>query len=230
METKTKYLQLPFLFDTQKLQKDLEIIFDGTWSPMLYKHNYEGGWKSIALYAPDGNSENIAAHGITDIHLKPTAPLLNCHYFQEVINSFQAPLLSVRLLRLSVGSIIKPHKDHRMGYENDNFRIHIPIITNDQVTFILDDEKLQLLPGQCWYINANFTHAVSNFGIEDRVHLVIDLERNPWSDSVFFSLAPKETLVDHEEPMSTEAMENLKAQFEKSGVEIPDYVKNLQKK
>ncbi len=197
---------------------------------MLYKHNYEGGWKSVALYAPDGNPENIFAHNDARNELKPTPALNDCHYFQEVIHSFKAPLLSARLLRLSIGSIIKPHKDHRMGYEDNNFRIHIPITTNNKVSFILDDEKLTLLPGKCWYINANFTHSVSNFGKEDRVHLVIDLERNSWSDELFFSLAPKETLIDCNDQMSSEMIENLMTQFKKSGVEIPEYISQVIKK
>lgn len=218
-------MQLPYLFDEQKLKKDLEIIFHGKWSPMLYKHNYEGGWKSVALYAPDGNPENIFAHNDSRIELKPTPSLKNCHYLQEVISSFKAPILSARLLRLSVGSIIKPHKDFKMGYEDNNYRLHIPITTNDQVSFILDDEKLSLLPGQCWYINANFTHSVSNFGNEDRVHLVIDLERNQWSDELFFSLASKESFVVDTNQMSPEMIQNLIAQFEKSGMEIPEHLK-----
>lgn len=229
METTTKYLQLPFHFDQQKLKDDLEIIFKGNWSPMLYKHNYEGGWKSVALYAPDGNPENITAHGIKDVQLKPTPSLLHCHYFQEVIDSFKAPLLSVRLLRLSVGSMIKPHKDHRMGYEDNNCRIHIPITTNDQVAFILDNEKLTLSEGECWYINANYTHSVSNFGNEDRVHLVIDLERNAWSDELFFSLAPEETFLKNELEMSSEMITNLIAQYKKAGVEITEDLLNLKK-
>ena len=229
MEVKTKYLQLPFHFDEQKLKNDLEIIFNGKWSPMLYKHNYEGGWKSVALYAPDGNPENIFAYNDSRNELKPTPSLRDCHYLQEVIGSFKAPILSARLLRLSVGSIIKPHKDFKMGYEDNNFRIHIPITTNDQVSFVLDNEKLSLLPGQCWYINANFTHSVSNFGKEDRVHLVIDLERNSWSDELFFSLVPIETLTNCNNQMSSEMTENLIAQFKKSGVEIPEHLLRAKK-
>lgn len=229
METKTKYLQLPFLFDEQKLKNDLEIIFNGKWSPMLYKHNYEGGWKSVALYAPDGNSENIFAHNDSRNELKPTQTLKDCHYLQEVIGLFKAPVLSARLLRLSVGSIIKPHKDYKMGYEDNNFRIHIPITTNDQVAFILDDEKLTLSEGECWYINANYTHSVSNFGNEDRVHLVIDLERNAWSDELFFSLAPEETFLQNELETSSEMITNLIAQYKKAGVDIPEDLLNMKK-
>jgi Aspartyl/Asparaginyl beta-hydroxylase len=40
--------------------------------------------------------------------------------------------------------------------------------------------------GECWYINANFTHSVANNGNEDRIHLVIDGIRNDWSDQLFF--------------------------------------------
>ena len=50
-----------------------------------------------------------------------------------------------------------------------------------------------MLPGECWYTNVNYTHAVSNHGKSDRVHLVIDGERNTWSDDLFFSLAAKES-------------------------------------
>ena len=73
------------------------------------------------------------------------------------------------------------------------FRIHIPIISNLKVDFILDEERLEMAEGQCWYTNVNFIHSVSNNGTSDRIHLVIDCERNDWSDNLFFSLAPKES-------------------------------------
>ena len=160
---------------------------------MLYKHNYDGNWNSVALYTPDGDASNTFAYNDSNNVLKSTILLEQCTYLKEVIHFFKAPVLSARLLKLTVGSVIKPHEDHRMGYEDSNFRIHIPITTNDRVSFVLADEELTLLPGTCWYINANFTHSVSNLGTEDRVHLVIDLERNLWSDELFFSLAPKES-------------------------------------
>lgn len=222
-------MKLPFLFDEEKLCKDLDTINNNKWFPMLYKHNYEGGWKSVALYAPDGDPENIFAHNDSSEVLKPTPILENCNYFKEVISYFKAPILSVRLLRLSVGSIIKPHKDYKMGYEDHNFRIHIPITTNEQVSFLLDNEKLVLLPGHCWYINANFTHAVSNFGEQDRVHLVIDVERNDWSDKLFFSLAPKESFGLKDDQSNVEVMKKIIAEFKRNGLEIPESYKEQTK-
>lgn len=193
---KTTHLKLPFQFDEHRLVYDLNLILKKEWSSMLYKHNYDGNWSSVALYAPNGDSTNIFSHSEISEKLIPTEILKECKYLPQVIESFKSKILTARLLRLSVGSVIKPHKDYKMGYEDGNCRIHIPLTTNNSVSFILDDQKLRLLPGECWYINANYTHSVSNLGNEDRIHLVIDIERNNWTDDLFFSLAPKESLVD----------------------------------
>lgn len=202
---------------------------------MLYKHNYDGNWQSIALYAPDGDSTNIFAHNDSKSELKPSPILESCNYLQKVIASFKAPILSARLLNLAVGSVIKPHKDFQMGYENHNCRIHIPITTNSKVSFVLDDENLTLLPGECWYINANFTHSVSNLGKQDRVHLVIDLERNQWTDELFFSLAPKRSFGLEEETPSKETLKNMITQLQHIQTEaseklIQEYTKLLGQK
>jgi Aspartyl/Asparaginyl beta-hydroxylase len=90
------------------------------------------------------------------------------------------------LLNLAVGAEIKPHSDHCLGYEDGCFRLHIPIITNSQVEFILDGNRVIMNEGECWYIDANFIHSVANRGETDRIHLVIDGIRNEWTDNLFF--------------------------------------------
>lgn len=125
--------------------------------------------------------------------LVETSILKDCFYFKEVIGHFKCIKLSVRLLRLEKGAYIKPHCDHNLGYEDNNFRLHIPVKANSNVDFVLDGSRLAMLPGECWYTNVNYIHSVHNGGESDRIHLVIDGERNFWSDSLFFSLAPKES-------------------------------------
>lgn len=203
----TKHLCLPLTFDEQQLISDLDQILSKEWSSMLYKQNYEGDWSSVALYAPDGDSKNIFSHSSND-EMLPTEILEGCQYIPSVIESFKTKILTARLLKLSVGSIIKPHEDYKMGYKDNNCRIHIPITTNDKVSFCLDNEELRLLPGECWYIDANFTHSVANLGNEDRIHLVIDLERNDWTDELFFSLASKESF-GIQEMMDKEAIREI---------------------
>ncbi|MEM1321112.1 MAG: aspartyl/asparaginyl beta-hydroxylase domain-containing protein [Bacteroidota bacterium] len=195
----TKHLQLPFQFDEKQLVADLNTINQQQWKPHHYKMNYDGEWTSIALMAQGGDAENIFAMPNTRTDLQATPILKQCPYFAYVIDQFKCPLLSARLLCLRPGSIIKPHRDAKLGYEDRNFRLHIPIVTNDQVEFMLDGEQLVMAPGECWYTNVNYTHSVANRGTESRVHLVIDGERNDWSDELFFALVPKESLLLNEE-------------------------------
>ncbi len=190
----TTSLRLPFLFDEKKLLSDLSLITIN-WIPHFNNLGYRGTWDAIPLYAPNGDASNIFAIENTNQEVMATPILKDCNYFKEIINSFQCQILSARILKLTPNSEIKPHKDHKLGYEDGNFRIHIPITTNENVHFILDNKRIVMLPGECWYTNVNYTHSVSNTGKTDRIHLVIDGKRNDWSDELFFSLTSKESLL-----------------------------------
>lgn len=184
-------LKLPFSLSRAKLEKDLASILEEKWIPHFNQTCYRGDWKVIPLYAVDGNETNIISHGSSSSEIKETSILKSCGYFKEVIESFKCKVLSARILRLGAGAEIKSHTDYNLGYEDNNFRIHIPIRTNNKVMFFLDGKLLKMLPGECWYTNVNFVHSVKNNGTTDRAHLVIDYERNNWSDELFFSLAPE---------------------------------------
>jgi hypothetical protein len=184
-QTTIRYLKLPFQFDEQKLVRDLSCISDEQWIPHFNTSGYTGAWKAIPLYAPNGDASNIFALPSRESTLLETPLLKACDYFKEVISTFQCPISGV-------GADIKPHRDHELGYEDGSFRIHIPIITNAGVRFVLDGILLTMLPGECWYTNVNHVHSVSNAGATDRFHLVIDGERNEWSDQIFLSLASEE--------------------------------------
>lgn len=191
----TKQLKLPFQFDAQRLERELEVILEHAWKPHFNRQGYTGSWKSIALYSKDGKASNIftVIEKEEELVLKETPIMKDYPYLRTVIKKFNCPLLSVRLLKLDSGAVIKPHKDFNLGYENDNFRLHIPIKTNDKVEFLLDGELVKMDAGECWYTNVNYTHSVKNQGMTDRIHLVIDGKRNDWSDQLFFSLAAKES-------------------------------------
>lgn len=192
----TKHLKLPLKFDETKLKEDLNIVLEEKWIDHFNTRCYNGKWTSIPLYASGGKKDNIVALPSMDSEpVQETEFMKDCVYFREVLAQFECKLLSVRLLNLGAGANIKPHKDFNLGYENNCFRLHIPIVTNPKVTFLLDNVSLSMLPGECWYTNVNYTHSVSNDGDTDRIHLVIDGERNEWSDALFFSLVPKESLL-----------------------------------
>ncbi len=123
----------------------------------------------------------------------------------------------MRLLQLAVGAEVKPHSDNCLGYEDGSFRLHIPIITNSEVEFILDDTRLLMNEGECWYINANFIHSVANRGKQDRIHLVIDGVRNEWTDALFYKEASQDHFVKPATVMSEAQKKLMIAELHRMG-------------
>lgn len=210
----TRHLKFPFQFDENRLVDDLARVSESKWVPHFNTGGYSGNWNAISLYSKDGNEQNIYMPLQENESISETPLMKECDYFREVLTYFEFPILAVRLLRLEVGAEIKPHTDHELGYEDGQFRLHIPIVTNPDIEFILDGERLTMLPGECWYTNVNFVHSVANRGTIDRVHLVIDGIRNEWTDRLFFSMAPEESFeAVKEESLSPELLKQVLEQL-----------------
>lgn len=202
-----KQLKLPFEFNIILLQADVKRIQESAWIAHYNKANYNGSWTSLALFSKDGLSTSIYADMDHHPVLKATEILDVSPYIQEVLDLLKFEKLAVRLMRLNAGAEIKPHSDNELGYENGEFRLHIPVTTNPEVNFILGGERIIMDEGSCWYINANEEHAVANHGITDRIHLVIDGKRNEWTDDIFFALAPESAFQPAEKKMSVREQE-----------------------
>lgn len=210
-----KHLKFPMTFDPVRLKQDLARITDNNWKAHYNKEHYSGNWTSVALFAAGGKSTSIYAVDHSNDHVVPTELMEGCAYFAEVIGSFDFPIITARLLRLDSGAVIKPHTDNCLGYEDGEFRLHIPVITNPDVEFILAGERLVMDEGSCWYINANEEHSVANRGAEDRIHLVIDGKRNAWTDELFFSMAPASGFERAPKPLNSEEQRMMIAELEK---------------
>jgi hypothetical protein len=144
--------------------------------------NYDGDWTVLPLRASAG-----ATHPVQMIYSNPASdafvdtPLLaSCPSIAAALSTFACPLLSVRLMRLGVGSTIKTHRDYDLDAEHGTVRLHVPIVTNDRVDFRLNGERVILGEGECWYLRLSDPHSVENGGETDRVHLVIDAVADEW--------------------------------------------------
>ncbi|MBX9781898.1 MAG: aspartyl/asparaginyl beta-hydroxylase domain-containing protein [Chitinophagaceae bacterium] len=182
-----KYCKLPFHFDQQLLQQDLQQLLEKSWQPHYQKLHYEGGWSALPLRSVNGDPDNIIVSPNDAPVYKDTVFLDKCPYYKAILSQFQCPLQSVRLLKLNAGAVIKEHKDAELNFEQGEARLHIPVITNKNVEFILDGEPLHLKQGECWYMNVNLKHSVANRGTEDRIHLVIDAKVNDWISDLFLN-------------------------------------------
>jgi quercetin dioxygenase-like cupin family protein len=77
------------------------------------------------------------------------------------------------LVRLTAGCGIAEHKDMNFSLAHSH-RVHLPVVTNDEVWFTVGVETVNLRAGQLTEINNRRTHSVRNDGATDRVHLILD--------------------------------------------------------
>ena len=180
-----KYLQLPFYFDVPQMQSALQQLNNKAWQLHYQKLHYEGEWSALPLRSIGGMPDNVIISPEENPDYQDTLFLDDTTYFKTVLSTFQCPLLAVRLLKLNAGAIIKEHKDADLYFEKGEIRIHIPVITNDEVEFYLDKERMNLKEGECWYMNFNLPHSIINKSKIDRVHLVIDAKVNDWVQQLF---------------------------------------------
>lgn len=173
-----------------RLQEDVRQFVSSDWIPHFNTHNYQGDWSGIALRAVKGAHVQLypdpaATEGYVD-----TEMMARCSYVPKVLETFKCELTTVRFLKLASGAFIRRHRDYALGLEDGEIRIHIPVLTNPQVEFFLDEKRLDMKEGEAWYLNVNFHHSVRNDGITDRIHLVVDCVVNDWLLSFFPSAIP----------------------------------------
>jgi hypothetical protein len=175
-------LKLPVAFDPAGLAADLAALAGAPWTRHFVEQNYEGEWSVIPLRAPKGTA---GQHPIRQIYSDPSltafedTPLMAaCPHLRAVAGAFGAPQ-AVRLMRLTPGSVIKEHTDHDLAAEHGVARIHAPVVTNPDVVFEVNRRRLDMAPGEAWYLRLADPHRVANRGAADRIHLVVDVPFNP---------------------------------------------------
>jgi hypothetical protein len=180
-------LRLPLAFDPARLAADLDGLTGIAWTSHFVAQNYQGDWSVIALRTPAdaGHPARMIVPEPGRTSLVDTPALAASPYFRQVLAAFTCPLLAVRLMRLGPASIIKEHHDHDLSFEQGTVRIHVPIMTNDDVDFRLNGVGCTMPAGSAWYLRLSDPHSVSNCGIRSRVHMVIDATVNGWLRGLF---------------------------------------------
>ncbi|MEP6552045.1 MAG: aspartyl/asparaginyl beta-hydroxylase domain-containing protein [Ferruginibacter sp.] len=181
------------------MQQELRHLQAALWKPHYNEKQYQGSWTTLQLRSINGSLENNIAIQATSLQHNmaylDTSLLNESPYFQSVLNFFQCEKMSVRLMKLNAGAVIKDHMDLDMNFEAGETRFHIPVQTNEAVNFFIEDELIPMKEGECWYLNLSLNHRVNNWGTTDRIHLVIDCKVNDWVKNLLHenALIKKET-------------------------------------
>ncbi|MDN3658243.1 aspartyl/asparaginyl beta-hydroxylase domain-containing protein [Ferruginibacter paludis] len=179
-----KYSRIKQRFDVQQMQEEVNRLEANFWKPHYNEKHYEGSWTILPLRSLNGSIENnIAIHSCslqTNMQYEDTTLLNDCPYLASVLNYFKCEKMSVRLMNLNAGASIKEHSDYEMSLEEGEARFHIPVLTNSDVAFFIEEEQIPMDEGECWYLNLSLRHRVNNSGATNRIHLVIDCKVNNW--------------------------------------------------
>jgi GNAT superfamily N-acetyltransferase len=182
-------VKLPLRFEAAKLQADLAGITAAEFVPHFNTAYYQGDWSAVPLRSIEGRTDRIYPDPTAKNAFADTPLLARCPYVREVLTLLPCPHQSVRFLRLKAGSVIKEHRDHELGFEDGEVRLHIPVVTNPDVEFVLNQVRILMNEGDCWYLNVNQPHRVANRGATDRIHLVIDCVVNDWLRELLMTAA-----------------------------------------
>ena len=82
-------------------------------------------------------------------------------------------LWNIQLARMKGGAKILPHVDIGIDFALSH-RIHIPLVTNENVTFTVDEKNFYLDVGSVYEINNTKLHSVVNNADYGRIHIVFD--------------------------------------------------------
>lgn len=159
--------------DLEFVKRKLAKIPERAWFGSGREQTYEVHKQTQAL---------LLIHDEDFRHYNPTYQELYSQFRKElqpifdfIVDYFNHDGFIVRALfaRLAAHGRIDTHTDGLYSLLKCH-RIHIPIITNDQVVFTIGGEKKVLGEGEMWEINNATLHAVENNGDQDRIHLIID--------------------------------------------------------
>ncbi len=163
--------------DTTALREAILSQEEAAWHEDEYRqqsYDVHDQTQSIVLVFTDGsNWPNIEVRKepgwdrLADAAVPVMNEILGKHYSEggRIIRAVVAKLL--------VGAEIKPHRDGHPSFHCGH-RIHVPITTNPDVQFMIDDQPYQFKVGQAYELNNQKLHSVVNEGTEDRITFIFD--------------------------------------------------------
>ena len=127
----------------------------------------------VLLFADASEAQRIIVNECSGwARLGPTAePLM-----REIIRRHYPPggtIIRAMAAKLLAGGRILPHRDVHPSFGLGH-RIHVPILTNPRVRFIIDGRPCPMQIGNAYEINNQKLHSVVNKGATDRINFIFD--------------------------------------------------------
>ncbi len=171
MQLPRPFAKLPFHFDGQQLREEVDALPADAWKRHPSGHK---GNTAVSLVSRDGDHTDDSIGG----RQAPTTWLRPDSFISQTIASFGVPVGRTRLMRIEPGGEATPHFDAHL-YWFDRVRLHVPIITTDDVEFQCGADRVHMAAGESWVFDTFRRHNVLNPSDHHRVHLVLDTVGTP---------------------------------------------------
>jgi hypothetical protein len=145
--------------ENEQRQKDYE-VHEQTRSIVLLFAGVDQ-WPAIEVTKQPG-WDRLAAVAIPVMH--------------DIIGRWYPPggtIIRAMAAKLLAGGRILPHRDAHPSFAYGH-RIHVPIVTNPRVRFMIDGKPFNLEVGEAYEINNQQLHSVMNKGSTDRINFIFD--------------------------------------------------------
>ena len=158
-------LRLPIQFSAEKLASEVKALPASAWT--AHPQRFPGN-SAVRLITAGGKPTDVI-----EGEMAPTPQLFALPYVMQIMDNIGSVWGRSRLMGLAPGGEVPLHVDSHY-YWRTHIRIHIPVITNPEVSFTCGGETVHMAPGECWVFDSFLKHEVHNRGTEMRVHLVLD--------------------------------------------------------
>ncbi len=160
-------IRLDRRYDVERLRKDVDLIVSSLTQPFYVYYS------PVPLAA---EVKTPPSHGWSE------EPMLKgCSYLQEIFQSFETEITSIRLMRLESGAELQEHTDPTLdAVHREVVRLTLPIFSDDQVIFLLNGTEVPMQPGELWYMKLSERHSVHNNSPNERINMSIDVTWNAW--------------------------------------------------
>ncbi|MEM8652560.1 MAG: sulfotransferase [Pseudomonadota bacterium] len=158
-------MKFPFILDVERLQAEVAAFSEDDWIGHL--QGFEGNSALPLVHSVDFGADAFVPP------FQMSHALRQSPYMRQVINSFETIIGRSRLMRLAPGAKVPPHVDIRYYWRNRT-RVHIPIITQEDIIFTCRDQTVHMAAGEAWTFDNWQNHHVNNPTDIHRVHLVFD--------------------------------------------------------
>lgn len=171
-------------YKTYNVTKILDIVesFDKEWHLETIRQDMFDVHKSTFSYFVYDHTTNwVVGDKYKTVCLSKNKKLISLltPIIKDLEQTHDGRVAKVLFIKLDKNKDVLPHKDS-FDYANSVRRHHIPIVTDESVFFVVDNEMISMLAGECYEINNSKIHSASNESFKERINLLIDIFPNKY--------------------------------------------------